>query len=48
MTLHQGRFVGRPSQITVHVTGSAQAMASVQVSGDIVMVARGTIDVIVT
>jgi PhzF family phenazine biosynthesis protein len=42
--LHQGSFVGRPSQLTVHVTGSAQAMTSVQVSGDVVMVASGSID----
>lgn len=44
--LHQGRFVGRPSQLTVHVSGSAQVMTSVQVSGDVAMVASGTIDAI--
>jgi PhzF family phenazine biosynthesis protein len=44
--LHQGSFVGRPSQLTVHVTGSAQAMTSVEVSGDVAMVASGTIDAI--
>jgi trans-2,3-dihydro-3-hydroxyanthranilate isomerase len=44
--LHQGSFVGRPSQLTVHVTGSAHAMTSVQVSGDVAMVASGTIDAV--
>jgi predicted PhzF superfamily epimerase YddE/YHI9 len=44
--LHQGSFVGRPSHLTVHVTGSADAMTSVQVSGDVAMVASDTIDAI--
>jgi trans-2,3-dihydro-3-hydroxyanthranilate isomerase len=42
--LHQGSFVGRPSSITVQVTGTAHAIASVQVSGDVAMVAHGVID----
>lgn len=46
--LHQGSFVGRPSHLTVHITGNAHAMTSVQVSGDVAMVASGTIDAIGT
>lgn len=46
MVLHQGSFVGRPSQITVQVSGSAHAMTSVQVSGDVAMVASGTLDAV--
>ena len=42
--LHQGSFVGRPSQITVRVTGTSDAITSVQVSGDVAMVASGVID----
>jgi len=45
ITLHQGSFVGRPSHITVHVSGTPHAITSVQVSGDVTMVARGVIDV---
>jgi len=42
--LHQGSFVGRPSQITGRVTGTSDAITSVQVSGDVAMVASGVID----
>ena len=42
--LHQGSFVSRPSQITVRVTGTSDAITSVQVSGDVAMVASGVID----
>jgi len=44
--LHQGSFVGRPSQITVQVTGTSQEITSVQVSGDVAMVAHGVIDAV--
>jgi PhzF family phenazine biosynthesis protein len=46
--LHQGSFVGRPSHLTVHITGNAYAMTSVQVGGEVAMVASGTIDAIGT
>jgi trans-2,3-dihydro-3-hydroxyanthranilate isomerase len=42
--LHEGSFVGRPSSITVQVTGSAHVIASVQVSGDVAMVIHGVVD----
>jgi trans-2,3-dihydro-3-hydroxyanthranilate isomerase len=45
--LHQGSFVGRPSQITVQVTGTSHTITSVQVSGDVAMVAHGVIDAVV-
>jgi trans-2,3-dihydro-3-hydroxyanthranilate isomerase len=45
--LHQGSFVGRPSQITVQVTGTSHRITSVRVSGDVAMVARGVIDAVV-
>lgn len=41
MTIHQGRFVGRPSQIMVKVEGNP---ASVKVSGEVCMVAKGSFD----
>jgi trans-2,3-dihydro-3-hydroxyanthranilate isomerase len=45
--LHQGSFVGRPSQITVQVTGTSHTITSVRVSGDVAMVAHGVIDAVV-
>ena len=47
IVLRQGSFVGRPSQIRVLVTGTSGAITSVQVSGDVAMVARGVIDAVV-
>jgi trans-2,3-dihydro-3-hydroxyanthranilate isomerase len=44
IVLHQGSFVGRPSSITVQVSGPSQSISSVRVSGDVAMVARGVID----
>lgn len=44
MIIYQGRFLGRPSQIFVKVTGAAQTITSVEVSGDVCMVARGVFD----
>jgi trans-2,3-dihydro-3-hydroxyanthranilate isomerase len=44
IVLRQGSFVGRPSQITVHVAGTSDAITSVQVSGDVAMVASGVIN----
>jgi PhzF family phenazine biosynthesis protein len=48
IVLNQGRFVGRPSHMTVQVVGSADAPTSVQVSGDVAMVASGAIDAVET
>ena len=45
--LHQGSFLRRPSQITVQVTSTSHAITSVQVSGDVAMVAHGVIDAVV-
>lgn len=42
--LRQGRFVDRPSEMRVEVTGSAAAPASVTVSGDVQMVGTGVIE----
>lgn len=42
--LNQGRFVGRPSQIFVTVSGTREKMHSIQVSGEVCMVASGTFD----
>ncbi len=42
--LRQGRFVGRPSEIRVEVTGSADLPASVTVAGDVQMVGTGVIE----
>ncbi len=42
--VHQGRFVGRPSQIFVKVAGTPNHINSVQVSGEVCMVANGTFD----
>ena len=42
--VHQGKFAGRPSQIFVKVTGTPNQMTSVEVSGEVCMVARGVFD----
>ncbi|MEL7975352.1 PhzF family phenazine biosynthesis protein [Isoptericola sp. F-RaC21] len=44
--LHQGRFTGRPSRLTVLPQGLPDALHNVRVGGDVSMVARGTLDVI--
>jgi PhzF family phenazine biosynthesis protein len=43
LTLVQGRFVGRPSQITARVVGSAEAISGVSLGGDVCMVGSGEI-----
>jgi len=43
-TLHQGRFLGRPSTITIRAHGSGTDISSVEVEADVVFVARGTLD----
>lgn len=42
--LHQGRFVQRSSQIFVKVSGTPDHMLSIEVSGDVCMIAKGTFD----
>lgn len=42
--IHQGKFVGRPSQIFVKVTGAPNHINSVEVSGEVSMVASGVFD----
>ncbi|WP_433188445.1 PhzF family phenazine biosynthesis protein [Actinoallomurus sp. CA-150999] len=44
VTLHQGRFTGRPSEITVRAHGSGTSVGSVEVGGDVVLVGTGTLD----
>jgi PhzF family phenazine biosynthesis protein len=43
LTLSQGRFVGRPSEIRVRVAGSAEAITGVSVGGDVCKVGAGEI-----
>ena len=42
--LHQGRFVGRPSEIFIKVAAESARIHSVNVSGGVCMVARGAFD----
>ena len=44
ITLHQGRFVGRPSQIRIQVEATGGEITAVRVTGDVRMVARGVFD----
>lgn len=44
--IHQGRFVGRPSEIFVQPYGTADRVASVKVGGDVVIVGRGMLDIL--
>ncbi|MFJ8111840.1 PhzF family phenazine biosynthesis protein [Streptomyces sp. NPDC096132] len=44
--LHQGRFVGRPSRITVLPEGLPRDLTNIRVGGDVVMVARATLDTV--
>jgi trans-2,3-dihydro-3-hydroxyanthranilate isomerase len=43
-TLHQGRFLGRPSTITIRAHGGGTGVSSVEVGADVVFVGRGTLD----
>ena len=43
IVLSQGRFVGRPSQLTVRVTGTAATISEVRVSGGVCWVGEGRI-----
>jgi len=44
LTIRQGRFVQRPSEIRVRVEGPPEAPARVLVGGDVAMTARGVFD----
>lgn len=44
ITVRQGRFLGRPSQIRVQVDSTDGEIVTVRVSGDVRMVARGVFD----
>jgi trans-2,3-dihydro-3-hydroxyanthranilate isomerase len=41
--LRQGRFLGRPSEITIRAHGTGTAVSSVEVGGDVVLVGTGTL-----
>lgn len=43
-TLRQGRFLGRPSTITLRAHGAGTGVTSVEVGGDVVFVGTGTLD----
>ncbi|MFF9345380.1 MULTISPECIES: PhzF family phenazine biosynthesis protein [unclassified Streptomyces] len=43
-TLRQGRFIGRPSRLTVLPQGHPDALRNIRVGGDVSPVARGTLD----
>jgi trans-2,3-dihydro-3-hydroxyanthranilate isomerase len=42
--LHQGRFTGRPSQITIRAHGAGSSIGSVEVGGDVAFVGTGRLD----
>jgi PhzF family phenazine biosynthesis protein len=44
--LHQGQYVGRRSTLRVQPEGSAEAIRTVKVGGDVAFVGRGTLDVL--
>jgi predicted PhzF superfamily epimerase YddE/YHI9 len=43
-TLRQGRFTGRPSEMTIAAHGQGENIASVEVGGDVVLVGSGHLD----
>jgi trans-2,3-dihydro-3-hydroxyanthranilate isomerase len=44
--LHQGQYVGRPSALRIQPEGTAESIRTVKVGGDVVLVGRGTLDVL--
>jgi hypothetical protein len=44
--LHQGRCVGRPSALRIQPEGTAEAIRTVKVGGDVALVGHGTLDVL--
>lgn len=45
-TLNQGRFTGRPSTLRVQPVGTPQVVQTVKVGGDVVLIGRGTLQVV--
>ena len=43
-TLHQGRFTGRPSEMTIRAHGDGTTIHSVEVGGDVTLVGEGRLD----
>jgi predicted PhzF superfamily epimerase YddE/YHI9 len=43
-TFHQGRFVGRPSEITIRARGRETTVHSVEVGGEVSLVGSGRLD----
>jgi PhzF family phenazine biosynthesis protein len=43
-TLHQGRFTGRPSEMTIRAHGEGTNIHSVEVGGEVVLVGQGCLD----
>jgi PhzF family phenazine biosynthesis protein len=43
VTIHQGRLLGRPSEMTVRVEGTREAMRAVTVGGDVLIVGTGSL-----
>jgi trans-2,3-dihydro-3-hydroxyanthranilate isomerase len=44
--IRQGRFVGRPSEISVQPDGTAEHVTSVKVGGDVAIVGRGVLEIL--
>jgi trans-2,3-dihydro-3-hydroxyanthranilate isomerase len=45
-TLRQGRFTGRPSEMTIRAHGHLRSVHSAEVGGDVVLVGEGRLDVL--
>jgi trans-2,3-dihydro-3-hydroxyanthranilate isomerase len=43
-TLHQGRFTGRPSEMTIRAHGAGPNIHSIEVGGEVVLVGQGCLD----
>jgi trans-2,3-dihydro-3-hydroxyanthranilate isomerase len=44
--LNQGRFTGRPSRLYVQPVGTPEAIQTIKVGGDVVLIGRGVLDVL--
>lgn len=45
-TLHQGRFVGRPSELVVRTSGSPDDVTGVSVGGGVFVIGKGTLEML--
>lgn len=45
-TLHQGRFMGRPSMLRVQPEGTPETIHTVKIGGDVVVIGHGTLEVL--